>query len=115
MLSFYMDHHVHRSITEGLRRRGIDVITASEDGREEADDEELLECATALDRILVSQDDDVLKIATRWQRTSREFAGVSYAIQQHIDIGGTIEYLELIAHLKTADEMRNSIEYLPTR
>ena len=68
-----------------------------------------------LNRILVSQDDDILKIATRWQRSSREFAGIAYAIQQHIDIGGTIEYLELIAHLKTADEMRNCVEYIPTR
>jgi hypothetical protein len=115
MLSFYMDHHVHQSITDGLRRRGVDVLTAFEDGREEEDDETLLERATELERIVVSQDDDLLKIATRWQRSSREFSGVAYAIQQHIDIGGTIEYLELIARLKTADEMRNSVEYVPTR
>lgn len=81
MLSFYMDHHVHQSITNELRCRGIEVITAFEDGREQADDEALLERATALDRLLVSQDDDILKIATRWQRSSREFAGVVYAIQ----------------------------------
>ena len=98
-----------------MRRRGIDVVTAFEDGREEADDEILLERATALNRILVSQDDDLLRIARRWQSHSREFAGVAYAIQQHIDIGGTIEYLELIGHLKTADEMRNYVEYIPTR
>lgn len=115
MLSFYMDHHVHQSITDGLRRRGVDVLTAFEDGREEEDDEVLLERATALDRILVSQDDDLLKIAARWQQSSREFSGVAYAIQQHIDIGGTIEYLELITHLKTADEMRDNVEYIPTR
>ena len=115
MLAFYMDHHVHQSITDGLRRRGIEVITAFEDGHEREVDEALLERATALGRILVSQDDDILKIASHWQRSSREFAGVAYAIQQHIDIGGTIEYLELIAHLKTAEEMRNTVEYIPTR
>jgi hypothetical protein len=38
MLSFYMDHHIHRSITEGLRGRGIDVLTAFEDGKEEEED-----------------------------------------------------------------------------
>ena len=48
MLSFYMDHHVHQSITDGLRRRGVDVLTAFEDGREEEDDETLLERATEL-------------------------------------------------------------------
>jgi hypothetical protein len=115
MLAFYMDHHIHQSITDGLRRRGIDVTTAFEDGREREVDEALLERAMALNRILVSQDDDLLKIATQWQRTSRNFAGVAYAIQQHIDIGGTIEYLELIAHLKTAEEMQNTIEYIPAR
>ena len=115
MLSFYMDHHVHQSISDGLPRRGIEVITAFEDGKERESDVDLLECATVLGCILVSQDDDVLKIATRWQRSSREFAGIAYAIQQHIDIGGTIDYLELIAHLKTSDEMRNCVEFIPTR
>jgi hypothetical protein len=106
---------VHRSITDGLRRRAVDVITAFEDGRGQEVDEALLERATLLDRILVSQDDDFLRIATLWQRESRDFAGIAYAIQQHIDIGGTIEYLELIALLKTAEEMRNTVEYIPTR
>jgi hypothetical protein len=110
-----MDHHVHQSITDGLRHRGIEVITAFEDGKERESDEVLLERATALNHILVSQDDDLLKIAKRWQQSAREFTGIAYAIQQHIDIGGTIEYLELIAHVKTADEMRNNIEYIPTR
>lgn len=115
MLSFYMDHHIHASITEGLRRRGIEVLTAFEDGRAATDDEALLERATVLGRILVSQDDDVLRIAARWQSSARRFSGVAFAIQQHIEIGRTIEYLELIAHLKTADEMRNHIEYIPAK
>jgi predicted nuclease of predicted toxin-antitoxin system len=68
MLSFYMDHHVHRSFTEGLRGRGINVLMAFEDGRHEEGDEALLERAETLDRILVSQDDDFLKIATLWQK-----------------------------------------------
>lgn len=28
MIALYMDHHVPRAITEGLRLRGVDVITA---------------------------------------------------------------------------------------
>jgi len=32
MITFYMDHNVPRAITAGLRLRGIDVITAYEDG-----------------------------------------------------------------------------------
>jgi hypothetical protein len=115
MLAFYMDHHIHRAITEGLRRRGIDVLTAFEDGTDEQDDELLLERAARLGRIIVSQDQDFLRIAGSWQRTSREFPGVLYAIQQRVNIGQTIEYLELIAVLKSPEEMQNQVEYIPLR
>jgi hypothetical protein len=114
MLAFYMDHHVHRGIIDGLRRRGIDVLTAFEDGCERFDDEALLERATTLGRILFTQDQDFLEIAPRWQTSARYFPGIVYAIQQNIDIGGAIEYLELIAHLKSPEEMRDSVEYVPT-
>ena len=33
----------------------------------------------------------------------------------NLDIGGTIEYLELIAHVMLPDEMRNRVEYVPAR
>ena len=113
MLAFLMDHQVHLAITEGLRRRGIDVLTVFEDGRAEADDDELLERATALGRIFVSQDQDLLRITKEWQRVGRDFSGAAFAIQQDLDIGGTIEYLELIAHVMSPDEMRNRVEYIP--
>ena len=32
-VAIYMDEHVHRAITAGLRLRGVDVVTAQEDGR----------------------------------------------------------------------------------
>lgn len=115
MLAFYMDHHVHRGIILGLRQRGIDVLTAFEDGHERADDELLLERATSLGRVLFAQDQDFLEIAPRWQANSRHFAGIAYAIQQSVDIGRTIEYLELIALLKTPEEMRDHVEYVPTK
>ena len=46
-LSVYMDVHVPLAITEGLRRRGINVLTSQEDETTEEDDEFLLERATA--------------------------------------------------------------------
>ena len=41
-----MDVHIPQAITEQLRRRGVDVLTAIEDGATELPDEELLERAT---------------------------------------------------------------------
>ena len=37
-VAFYMDHHVPAAVTEGLRRRAVDVVTVAEDGYETAND-----------------------------------------------------------------------------
>ncbi|MFZ0548719.1 MAG: DUF5615 family PIN-like protein [Candidatus Promineifilaceae bacterium] len=60
MIALYMDVHVHRAITNGLRLRGVDVLTAQEDGYRTASDAQLLDRATDLNRVLFSQDDDLL-------------------------------------------------------
>jgi hypothetical protein len=39
-IKFYMDEHVPRAVTEGLRRRGVDVLTTQEAAMLEADDEQ---------------------------------------------------------------------------
>ena len=51
-LAFYMDHHVPRAITLGLRLRGVGVLTAHEDGASELDDAALLDRASELGRVL---------------------------------------------------------------
>jgi len=54
-----MDVHVRWAITAGLRRRGVDVLTVQEDGAARFEDPALLDRATQLGRVLVSQDDDL--------------------------------------------------------
>jgi hypothetical protein len=51
----------------------------------------------------------LLRITAAWQRAGRDFAGVAFGIQEDLDIGGTIEYLELIANVLPTDEMRNRV------
>jgi hypothetical protein len=41
-----MDVHIPLAITEGLRRRGIDVLTAQQDGAHRLEDDLLLQRAT---------------------------------------------------------------------
>jgi hypothetical protein len=45
-----MDQHVPRAISVGLRLRGVDVVTAFEDGASEMNDSELLNRASELGR-----------------------------------------------------------------
>ncbi len=65
-LKLYIDHNVHAEITLGLRRRGVDVITCSEDGTDRADDDVILQRASDLGRIVFTQDTDFLKITGAW-------------------------------------------------
>ena len=108
-----MDHHVHSAITQGLRRRGIDCLTAEEDGREHVADDLLLQRAAELGRIMFSQDDDLLAIAADWIRSSTPFAGLIFGHQLGLTVGQAVGDLELIAEVLSAEEMRNQIFWIP--
>lgn len=51
-----MDVHIPQAITAQLRRCGVDVLTAVEDSATELADEQLLQRATQLNRVLFTQD-----------------------------------------------------------
>lgn len=72
-LRLYMDEHVPKPVTVALRRRGIDVLTAQEDGTAGLADDLLLARAGEVDRVLFSQDQDLIAEATRLQRTGGDF------------------------------------------
>ncbi len=114
-VNLYMDHHVRRAITEQLRLRGIDVLTAEADGASRFDDAELLDRATKLGRVLFSQDQDLLREATRRQQTGEPFAGVIYAHQRKCTIRQSIEGLELIAKVGEPEDFADRVEYLPLK
>jgi len=112
-LRLYMNHHVRRAITEGLRHRGVDVVTAYEDGAASFDDEHILERAGQLGRVVFTHDDDFLAIADRWQQAGRPFSGLIYAHQLRVTVGQAIEDLELVVKTSDADDMANKVQYLP--
>ncbi len=108
-----MDHHVPRAITNGLRLRGVDVLTAHEDGMSELPDPELLDRTTELGRVLFTQDDDLIVEATQRQRRGQPFAGVIYAHQLRISVGGCVRDLELIAKSGEPEDMSGQTLFLP--
>ena len=112
-IPLYMDVHVKQTVTTGLRLRGIDVLTAQEDERDQLLDEELLERATSLGRLIFTQDEDFLAIATDWQLSEKPFFGVAYSHQLAITVGQAVTQLELVCKVMTADELHNTILYLP--
>jgi predicted nuclease of predicted toxin-antitoxin system len=114
-VGLYMDVHVRRAVTVGLRLRGADVLTAQEDGAANFDDPRLLDRASELGRVLFTHDDDLLREAARRQETGEIFAGVIYAHQLNLTVGQCIEDLELITHATESVEWINQVTYLPLK
>jgi predicted nuclease of predicted toxin-antitoxin system len=108
-----MDVHVPFAVTDGLRRRGVDVRTAQEDDASEWEDSQLLDHAASLNRILVTQDKDFLAEAARRQQVGQSFAGVVYGHQERLTIGQLVHDLELIAKVYEPEDMKDRVEYLP--
>lgn len=99
-LALYMDMHVPAAITRALRRRGVDVLTAHDDGAARLLDPALLDRAAALGRLVFTSDSDFLA------------EGV-YAHQQDVSIGRCVSDPEMIALATNPEEATGQIIYLP--
>lgn len=107
-----MDVHIPKAITNGLRLRGANVLTAQEDGAATLADTDLLRRAAELGRALYSHDDDLLAEAHRCLTNGVTFAGVIYSHQLTSPIGHCIEDLEIIAKTCEVEDMLNQIEFI---
>lgn len=112
-IRLYTDVHVPFAIVAELQLRGVDVLTAQTDATTQFRDSQLLARATSLTRALFSQDEDLLRVASQWQRDGTPFAGVIYAHQLRVTIGQCVADLELIAKSTDADEWISRVEFLP--
>ncbi|MFO0950675.1 MAG: DUF5615 family PIN-like protein [Isosphaeraceae bacterium] len=109
----YLDEHVPRAIAEGLRLRGIDVLTVQEDGLRGYPDPAVLDRATELGRVVFTQDPDFIDEANRRLRQGVPFGGVVYCHQRRLTVGSIIQELQLIATCAEPAEVENRVTYLP--
>lgn len=112
-VALYMDVHIPRAITSGLRMRGVDVLTAQEDDTATLDDSLLLDRATELKRPLYTQDDDLLSEAHLRINDGISFAGVIYSHQLSSPVGRCIHDLEIIAKASEPGDLLNQIVFIP--
>jgi len=112
-IALYMDVHVPQAITEQLRRRGIDVLTAFEDKTTELPDDRLLVKVTGLKRVLFTQDIRFRGLAEIWQVQGKTFSGLIFGHQLGGTIGQFVNDLELIANASEPDEWIDTVEYIP--
>src|SRR5260221_13117223 len=102
-----MDEHVPPAVTNGLRLRGVDVITIQDAGMLRSSDEALLNFALSRGRVIFSHDEYFLVLHQR----GYTHAGNTYAPQQS-SIGDLVRGLLLIHAVQTAEEMRGHFEFL---
>ncbi len=106
-IKFYMDEHIHPAVVKGLRRRGVDVLTAQEAGMLDAPDIEHLQLAASQGRVLVTQDADFLRLHAK----STPHSGIVYA-HQRTPVSQIIQGLTLIYQVLSPADMENHIEFI---
>lgn len=112
-IALYMDVHVPQAITDQLRRRTVDVLTAFDDETQELPDAQLLLRVTQLSRVLFTQDIRFRVLAETWQVEGKQFSGLIFGHQLGGTIGQFVRDLELIAKALEPDEWMNIVEYIP--
>ncbi|MEA2734214.1 MAG: hypothetical protein QOE14_665 [Humisphaera sp.] len=110
---FYMDANVPQAITDQLRRHGVNALTAWDDGYGEASDEQVLQRATELGRVVFTQDIRFKARAATWLQDGRRFGGLLFGHQLGGTIGQYVRDLRLIDGASDTAEWVNVIDHLP--
>ncbi|MEE4356845.1 MAG: DUF5615 family PIN-like protein [Desulfococcaceae bacterium] len=113
-IRLYMDENVmSRSLVNGLRARGVDVLTVSESEREGLDDSEQLEFSTVQKRVLyTSNTRDFYQLHTEWLRGGKSHAGIVFVPRERYSSGEQIRRLPHLIRVKSAESMIDNVEFL---
>src|SRR2546423_14193704 len=98
-MRLYMDGQIRLALNEALRLRGVDLLTAQQDGATEVSDSDLLDRATALGRVEFTHDQDSLRESAWRQQRGQFFTGDIYAHQIRHTIGQRLRDLHWFAHV----------------
>ncbi|MBI4653528.1 MAG: DUF5615 family PIN-like protein [Nitrospirae bacterium] len=104
---FYTNESVNIAVAEGLKRRGVKVITSKDAGNLGLSDEEQIEYARQKGMVIVTHDDDFLSLAMEF-----EYKGIVFVHQQKYSIGDLIRNLKLLWDIVDQKDMKNHVEFL---
>ena len=108
IIPFHFDESVHAAIAHGLRLRGVDLTTADEVGLLRASDATHLAFAREHGRVVVTNDDDFLRLAP----ISQPHAGIVYWHQTKYSIGEAIRHLLALRQQYSLEDMQNRVVFL---
>ena len=109
---YFEEDSARHSLARELRFRGADVITTTEAGMAGRADEHQLEWAASNGRALYSFNrGDFYSLHTTWLREGRHHSGIILS-RQGFSVGEQMRRLLRLMAAKSAEEMRNRIEFL---
>jgi len=106
-IRFHLDEHVDPAIANALRRAGIDVTTTNEAGLRTQDDQAHLRFARNEGRVIVTRDQDFLRLANE----GVDHSGIVFYTANQ-SIREIIEGLILVCEVMMPDELAGKTEYL---
>jgi predicted nuclease of predicted toxin-antitoxin system len=107
-IRYHLDESVRGAVANGLRQRGIDVTTSADAGLIGASDAEQLASALAEKRVIVTHDDDFLRL----HHQGIIHAGIAYCHQRNRTVGQIIHRLVQLWRVRSAEEMHGQVEFL---
>ncbi|MBI5180017.1 MAG: DUF5615 family PIN-like protein [Nitrospirae bacterium] len=111
-LRIYTDENVDIRIADGLRKRGVEVFSAIEEGMTGVSDLEQFNYAFQLKAAIFTHDSHFLDIAKKTVKEGSGHWGVIFVSMNKLSIGECIRRLALYADVLFAEEMKNQIEFL---
>ncbi len=113
-IRLYLDADAQKvSLASALRLRGFDLETANEAELRNATDPEHLAHAAAQGRTLYTFNiDDFMALHTAYIAEGKEHAGIILAPQQRYGVGEQMRRLLRLVQMRSAEEMRNTTEFL---
>jgi predicted nuclease of predicted toxin-antitoxin system len=106
-IRLHLDEHVDPAIANALRRTGIDATTTIEAGLRTKDDETHLRFARDEGRVILTRDQDFLRLASG----AIDHSGIVFYTANQ-SIREIIEGLILVYEVMLPDEMAGRVEYL---
>ena len=111
-IRIYANESASVAITEGLRRRGVDALSARDAGNLGLTDEEQLIYANNEKMTILTHDTDFLQMASRWLDEGKTHQGIIYCHQKTYSIGECVRKLRMLTAILSSEDMINHIEFL---
>lgn len=110
---YFDEDSTDKDLVLALRSRGIDVVTAYEEGMHGSDDEQELQHARELGRVLYTFNvRDFWRIRAHFMKKGESHPGIILARQQLYSVGEQMRRLIRLMSERSAEDMRDQVEFL---